>query len=460
MSRKLVKPAFAYGNLKKFIPSYISAANALVERLREFADTGKAIDFSEPIVRATTDIAGETILQHEFKSLDLWQPKFIEKNESGEGRELIATKAELNSQTSTQTNNNPLDSDNNPDAKPTFDLLENIEILIKSFGLDWTTIFKLIPGFKNRMLFSKERTARVARNAIRRHLECVIDRHISLISESTTSNGEKEELLKEQPTHMHDSSHSNHNPDPTLTPQRASSPSSNDKPNPASTRSDSKSVIDLLINEHLEDQSFLSYKNVRDHCITFILAGSDTSAEAIQWTLYLLAQHPEVAQTVVDEISSVLKEKNESQEECFPGNEPEISVEDISKMHYLSWTIKESLRVLPPVPFVLRVAEEDNYVGEGKYFIPKGTCMIVSTTVMHNHPKLWENGEEFDPLRWSPERRLNRPPFSFVPFLHGPRNCIGHRFAMLEMKVILIKLLMNFRFEVLEGATIKRRLVI
>lgn len=115
-------------------------------------------------------------------------------------------------------------------------------------------------------------------------------------------------------------------------------------------------------------------------------------------------------------------------------------------MKYLDRVIKESLRMWPSIPFVARQMTEDLMVG-GKYLIPEGSTCMIFTHALHNNPKYYPKPEVFDPDRFLSENTIGRNPFAYIPFSAGPRNCIGQRFAQMELKVILAKLILNYRFK-------------
>lgn len=106
----------------------------------------------------------------------------------------------------------------------------------------------------------------------------------------------------------------------------------------------------------------------------------------------------------------------------------------------------ESLRKHPPASNLARVATKDYKVPNSHFTIPKGMLVLVPVYGIHHDPDIYENPEEFDPNRFSPEQIQQRPSGSFLPFGDGPRNCIGLRFGMLEARIALVKLLQNFKF--------------
>mmetsp|Transcript_652 Transcript_652/g.2294 ORF Transcript_652/g.2294 Transcript_652/m.2294 type:complete len:528 (-) Transcript_652:52-1635(-) len=189
-------------------------------------------------------------------------------------------------------------------------------------------------------------------------------------------------------------------------------------------------ILDILI-QVKDEHGLLTDEELLDETKTFVVAGNDTTATHVVWTLYALARHPEYYQKCIEEVDEVL------------GDKEEIVAEDIGKLKFLSMCMKESLRMYPPVPLTPRHVEND--VELAGYHIPAGTVLFVSSLVMHHLPWLWEKPEVYDPYRFSPERSKDRHPYSFLPFIHGPRNCIGQRFATMEATVILAKIMQNYR---------------
>jgi cytochrome P450 len=161
---------------------------------------------------------------------------------------------------------------------------------------------------------------------------------------------------------------------------------------------------------------------LRDEAMTMFLAGHETTATNLTWTMYAISQHPEVEKRLRAELAEVLD-----------GRTPVVA--DLGKLTYLDRVLKESQRLYPPVPMVARNALEDVVVGG--YFIPKDAYVILSTWSAHRHPDFWENPEAFDPDRFLPERIESVPRHAFMPFSLGQRKCIGDRFATMEAKLLL-----------------------
>jgi len=191
----------------------------------------------------------------------------------------------------------------------------------------------------------------------------------------------------------------------------------------SSTDYRAKYFIDILLSSVDEDGKHLTEQEMLDEANTFMFEGHDTTSSGLMWTLYLIGKHPEVEKKVFEEVDRVL------------GDTEEPTWEQITQLHYLNQVIKESHRLLPPVPGVGRSLENDLYVSG--YLIPAGTVITLSPLSIHCNPDVWEDPMRFDPERFSTQNMQNRHPYAYVPFSAGSRNCIGQKFAELEEKVVL-----------------------
>ncbi|KAL7646996.1 UNVERIFIED_CONTAM: hypothetical protein RMT77_002253 [Armadillidium vulgare] len=196
-----------------------------------------------------------------------------------------------------------------------------------------------------------------------------------------------------------------------------------------------QAFLDLLI-EYEEGHS-LSENDIREEVDTFMFEGHDTTSSGITFAIYLLGQHPDIQDTVYEELESIFGESDRL-----------VTSEDIRQMNYLECCIKESLRLLPPVYFFVRKLTEDLKIDE--YVIPKGTDTAIFTYALHRDPKHFPDPLSFKPERFFPENSAQRNPYAYVPFSAGPRNCIGQKFALMEEKVVLSSFLRKYRVESLE----------
>jgi len=197
-------------------------------------------------------------------------------------------------------------------------------------------------------------------------------------------------------------------------------------------------VLSMLLQTRDEDDSSLSESEVIGHTTVIFAAGHETSSNALTWTLFLLSQHPRVAADLLDELESVLNG-------CPP------TLDQLNKLPLLDYTIKESMRVLPPGPWNTRITSQPTVLGA--HDIPIGTEVIVSIYHTHRIPELYEQPEVFNPYRWA---TLERDAFEYNPFGAGPRMCLGAAFAMQEMKIVLAMLLQRYRLQFIPGTTVNR----
>jgi cytochrome P450 len=165
---------------------------------------------------------------------------------------------------------------------------------------------------------------------------------------------------------------------------------------------------------------------IRDQLLTILIAGHDTSTALLAWTLHLLSIHPTAQAGVQGEIDNILN-----------GRAPVI--DNVGQLTYLDQVIKESLRLYPPIHLGSRIAATGlEFQG---YAIPAGTRVLYSIYLSHRHQGYWNDPDRFDPDRFLPEATRQRPPYLYLPFGGGPRNCIGTAFAQVEAKVVLARLL-------------------
>ncbi|XP_075157456.1 cytochrome P450 4d2-like isoform X2 [Haematobia irritans] len=188
--------------------------------------------------------------------------------------------------------------------------------------------------------------------------------------------------------------------------------------------------LDVLLQSTINGEP-LSNEDIREEVDTFMFEGHDTTTSAISFALYLIARHPEVQTRLIEEITEIVgKDRNKA-----------VSFRDLQDMKYLECVIKETLRLYPSVPAVGREILEDVVLGGIK--IPSQTNIILSFSVIMRDPEYFPDPDAFKPERFfnDGEPGASISPFLFTPFSAGPRNCIGQRFAMLEMKSAISKML-------------------
>src|SRR4051812_23800000 len=179
----------------------------------------------------------------------------------------------------------------------------------------------------------------------------------------------------------------------------------------------------LLAQDEEGDGGGMTDTQLRDETMTLFLAGHETTANALAWTWYLLAQHPEVDREMRAEIESAPLE--------------------YSRLPFTEMVFAESLRLYPPAYVMGRLAIED--VTIHGTLVPEGSIAIVSQAVTHHDARWWPDPERFDPMRFAPEAESSRPKFAYFPFGAGPRVCIGEGFAWMEGVLLLASIAQKWR---------------
>ncbi|KAK9505681.1 hypothetical protein O3M35_009675 [Rhynocoris fuscipes] len=193
--------------------------------------------------------------------------------------------------------------------------------------------------------------------------------------------------------------------------------------------------LDCLIDTELKEPGTFTDLDMREEVDTFMFEGHDTTATAITFCLLVLAGEKAVQEKVVEELNRIFGESDRP-----------VTTEDLHEMKYLEMVIKETLRLFPSVPYISRYSTEDLVLEDGT-IIPEGTNLGIFIYVTHRHADFYPNPLNFDPERFNEENSKKRIPFSYIPFSAGPRNCIGQKFAMMELKTIISTILRNNRLE-------------
>uniref|UniRef100_A0A2L2YIP3 Cytochrome P450 3A24 n=1 Tax=Parasteatoda tepidariorum TaxID=114398 RepID=A0A2L2YIP3_PARTP len=192
-------------------------------------------------------------------------------------------------------------------------------------------------------------------------------------------------------------------------------------------------MIDYSKKDKAEGSSGMTDEEIVANAYIFLLAGYETTATALGFTFYLLITHPEVQERLFQEIDAA--------EDC--------DYATLQSLQYLDQVFNESLRLYPPLTgFITRACAQDHQVG--KFTIPKGSHVYAPIWDIQHDPDLWRDPWKFDPERFSPENKGSINSMAFFPFGIGPRNCVGARFAQLEAKLAIFKLLKKFKFEMCE----------
>lgn len=182
----------------------------------------------------------------------------------------------------------------------------------------------------------------------------------------------------------------------------------------------------------------MSDRQLRDEIVTLFIAGHETTATALAWSLYLLGRAPAERARLESEIGGL---------EDLPA-----SAADLARLPYTQQVFKESLRLYPPVPVYERVALEPMTVGG--YRLDKGAFCTVFPWALHHRPEVYSDPDRFDPDRFREDREAKLHRYAFVPFGAGPRVCIGNHFALLEGPLVLATMLKRLSFEAIDPAPI------
>jgi cytochrome P450 len=201
-------------------------------------------------------------------------------------------------------------------------------------------------------------------------------------------------------------------------------------------------LLQILMDARYSDGQGMPDELILSESMQLLVAGHETSSNALSWLLYLLSSRPDCVERVRQEFDSVLGERP-------------LSYSDVSKFEFTTQVILEALRLYPPFWMVDRMALADDRAGD--LAIPRGSTVVVFIYGVQHSPKYWENPESFDEERFSKAKEKLHTPFAHLPFGAGPRGCIGGNYAMLQMLMILSVLLRKYDFSLVPGQTIEAR---
>jgi cytochrome P450 len=189
-------------------------------------------------------------------------------------------------------------------------------------------------------------------------------------------------------------------------------------------------LLDMLINAKLEEGQTFSREQLIHELDGMVFAGHDTTAITLTWIFYHLAQNPTIEAKLLAEIEAVL------------GSRPP-TLADIDHMPYTLMVIQEALRLYPPVYVTVREnLEADTWQG---YHLPPHSSILVNIYGLHRSPDQWAFPNEFNPENFSPQHSQQRHKYAFIPFILGPRKCMGDSFALMEMQLLIPTLLQRVR---------------
>ena len=192
----------------------------------------------------------------------------------------------------------------------------------------------------------------------------------------------------------------------------------------------------LMRARDVDNDMGMTDKQLRDELMTIFLAGHETTANGLSWTLYLLSQHPEAEKKLHKEIDSVIGRER-------------LRPEHFQMLKYTQNVIWESLRLFPPAYVVGRQVDET--VEIGGYLFKKGEMVLMSQYVMHRKPNYFENPDEFKPERFENNLLKTFPDYAYFPFGGGPRVCIGNHFSFMEMVLALACIAQRYKLRLMTG---------
>ena len=201
-------------------------------------------------------------------------------------------------------------------------------------------------------------------------------------------------------------------------------------------------LLQILIDARYSDGAGMSDELVLSESMQLLVAGHETSSNALSWLLYLLSSRPDCLERLRREFDSVL------------GDGP-LSYSDVPEFEFATQVIQEALRLYPPFWMVDRMALADDRAGD--LAIPRGSTVVVFIYGAHHSPEHWENPESFDPERFTKANEELHTPFTYLPFGAGPRGCIGGNYAMLQILMILSVLLRKYDLRLAPDQTIEAR---
>ena len=196
----------------------------------------------------------------------------------------------------------------------------------------------------------------------------------------------------------------------------------------------------LIVSTREESDPTVGARRMRDELVTLLLAGHETTASTLGWTLHLVDRHPAVGERLHAEAVDTLGDR-----------EPEY--EDLRRLPYTTAVVQEAMRLYPPVWILPRLAQrEDEVAGFG---VPAGADVVVCPYTLHRHPAFWPEPERFDPDRFAPAGTANRPRYAYIPFGAGPRFCVGNTLGMMEAVLVTAMIARELRLSGAPGRAVR-----
>jgi cytochrome P450 len=204
-------------------------------------------------------------------------------------------------------------------------------------------------------------------------------------------------------------------------------------------------LLQTLMDARYTDGEGMSDELVLSESMQLLVAGHETSSNGLSWLLYLLSTRPDCLERVREEMDAVLGDRA-------------VTFSDVMKFEYTTQVIQEGLRLYPPFWMIDREAVADDRIGD--LAIPKGSTVIVYVYGAHHAPRYWDEPDTFDTNRFMKGNEKLQTSFTYLPFGGGPRGCIGHHYAMLQMLMILSGLLRGYDFELMPGQAIEAQAMV
>lgn len=209
-------------------------------------------------------------------------------------------------------------------------------------------------------------------------------------------------------------------------------------------RGDNDDLLSMLVFAEDEDGTKLNNRQLRDALATLFFASHEAVAIALTWTCYLLARHPNIQDTLADELRAP--------------DVKESAAAHLSSMGYTRMVVKEALRLYPPNRSVGREALNDCEIGD--YHVPAGTQMLMSQWVVQRDSRYFDSPEEFKPERWTTEFTKELPKYAYFPFGGGPRVCVGQDFATMEAMLVIATIIRRFKLSLASDESVEPRPVV
>ncbi|XP_014208573.1 cytochrome P450 4g15-like [Copidosoma floridanum] len=191
--------------------------------------------------------------------------------------------------------------------------------------------------------------------------------------------------------------------------------------------------LDLML-ELRKNGEKMTDEEIKEEVDTIMFEGHDTTAAGSSFVLCVLGIHQDVQARVMEELNDI-----------FKGSDRPCTFQDTLEMKYLERVILETLRLFPPVPAIARQLNQDVKLVSGDYLLPEGCTVVIPQYKIHRNKDHYQNPEVFDPDNFLPENTQDRHYYAYLPFSAGPRSCVGRKYAMLKLKVLLSTILRHYK---------------